>query len=155
MGASESQEAADLLGLSTLPDDSCEKVLRVGLTRDVCEDDDDLRRWIFCRATELLENGQEDDAAGAVGRAFDEADEQCDFFELERPGRRQTDFGPLEAQQERQQRLGEGERAETRGSQREGAAPSLDPEQARIGERPARLSEFEPGDDDGGGQGNG
>lgn len=96
------QRILEVLNFDPPEDIPCTQVLGIGLTEDVCENDESLRRWLVCQSVEFVVD-DEMDVGDAIARAFDAADEQCEFFDLDRPEQRRTDFGPLEAQRVREE----------------------------------------------------
>lgn len=130
MSQSLREQIRDRLNFHPEEDLPCPQVLGIGLTEDICMNDESLHRWLVCKSIQLVEEeGMEMEPA--IARAFDLADEQCEFFDLELPEQRRTDFGPLQAQRDRQQRLG-------------GGAAESGPETQRTQRQPQRA-EREPG----------
>ena len=73
--------AAELLGLNPEevndPSIKCAIVLSRGLTPEVCEDFREIRRWVLCRAWELLDQHKVDRFRDAVRQAWAEAKLGC------------------------------------------------------------------------------
>lgn len=126
MSADVRQKLKDLLEFQPEEDLPCTQVLGIGLTEEICEDDEALHRWLLCKS---LDNVQDRGMAleEAIADAFDRADDQCEFFELELPVERQRSFGPLEAQIVREERREEA----TEQAELPGAAEAEEPAELR------------------------
>jgi len=55
----------------------CRYVLERGLTKEVCEDFREIRRWVACRAWQLLEEGKARRWRDAIKTAWEEAKRKC------------------------------------------------------------------------------
>lgn len=75
---------AELLGLDPEevndPKSKCPAVLDVGLTPEVCRDFRAVRRWVMCRAWQLLDSGEAKRFRDAIRRAWREEEEACGVY---------------------------------------------------------------------------
>jgi len=58
------------------PGEKCKWVLERGLTKEVCQDFREYRRWVMCRAFELMEK-EGLSFSEALDKAWDEVHEEC------------------------------------------------------------------------------
>lgn len=73
--------AAEMLGLKPEevndPSIKCVAVLQSGLTPDICRDFRGIRRWVMCRAWDLLETKRAETFREAIREAWREAHLAC------------------------------------------------------------------------------
>jgi len=68
----------DILGLSDEKDNpSCDLVLKHGLTESICKDFRAIRKWVMCRAHDLLAKGEVKTFSEAMRKAWEEAKTTC------------------------------------------------------------------------------
>lgn len=75
-------DIADMLGIDRHDINEvsikCRYVLEErGLTAEVCKDFREIRRWVACRAWQLIERDEADTWRDAIRRAWNEAKAQC------------------------------------------------------------------------------
>ena len=77
----EPADLEDMLGLErheiNEPSEKCKPVLEIGLTPSVCKDFRAIRRWVACRAWQLLESDKYDRWRDAIRQAWMEARTEC------------------------------------------------------------------------------
>ena len=77
----EARDLEELLGLNpheiNEPSEKCRLVLERGLTKDVCTNFREIRRWVACRTWQLLDEGKYTSWRDAIRQAWREAKEGC------------------------------------------------------------------------------
>lgn len=72
---------ADVLGIDHSevndPSEKCKAVLSRPLDRSICQDFRGIRRWVLCRAWQLLDSGEAKMFRTAIRRAWSEAKRIC------------------------------------------------------------------------------